>query len=113
MDTAYYEGETFDAADGYYDQFIPTQVKDRNAGLDGLQTLWMKIGDAYRTKKNPTPQVILKMLDGSYKPKASKYLRSGGTVEDALEAICKMAKDAIGDGQFHEMYGNEDDNDDY
>jgi len=90
----------------------------RFEGAAAQQPLWtvckpfsMKMGDAYRTRKNPTPEAILQTVYGNrreeweYRGPAKKYLEAGGTVEDALDAICKMAKIAIGDGEFDEDGG--------
>jgi hypothetical protein len=41
-----------------------------------------------------------------YTGPAKKYLNAGGTVEDALEAVCRLAQIAVGDGLFEENEGD-------
>lgn len=113
-DTAIIQGEEQYLDNGFYNQIIPHQVRGRCSMRDavrGLQTLFMTIGEAYRTKKNPTPEVILRMLYGNYEQweyrgPAKAYLDAGGTVEDALVAVCGMAQGSIGDGVFDEDEGD-------
>lgn len=114
-DTAIVNAEDPYWDDGSYNQYIPHQIRGKCStrdALTGLRTLFTKIHEAYSTKKNPTPEKILQMLYGNgynewdYTGPAEKYLDAGGSVEDALEAVCQLAQIAVGDGLFDEDEGD-------
>ena len=66
-DTAIVNAEDPYWDDGSFNQHIPYQIQGKCStrdALKGLQTLFMKIHEAYSTKKNPTPETILQMVYG-------------------------------------------------